>query len=211
MKNKVEITELIQNFDYEFDNIADWWDVHINMMYNEANEVRMAFKIFKTVEKEWEVRAEEKRVTYSAIRTILYESLPYRIIMGLSKILVGKDGGALQRAINVISQLEAFNTDVNVKAVIEKIQCYLDDSNLVSVIATYRDKFFAHLDKEAVHSDCRIDVTVAMKDISETAISEVVQLIEELYEACFKVRLSYKEKDLSEEDIIYTFFWMGEK
>ena len=131
--------------------------------------------------------------------------------MGLSKILVGNDGGALQRAINVISQLEEFNTDVNVKAVIKKIQCYLDDSNLVSVIATYRDKFFAHLDKEAVHSDCRIDVTVAMKDISETAISEVVQLIEELYEVCFKVRLSYQEKDLSEEDIIYTFFWMGEK
>ena len=210
MKNKIEITELIQNFDYEFDNTADCWNVHINMLYNEVNEVRLAFKIFKTVEKEWEIRAGEKRVTYSAIRTILYESLPYRIIMGLSKILVGKDGGALLRAINVISQLAEFNADVNVKAVIKKIRCYLDDNNLVSVIATYRDKFFAHLDEEAVHSDCRIDVTVAMKDISETAISEVVQLVEELYEACFKVKLSYKD-DLSEADIIHTFFWMGEK
>ena len=211
MKDKVEITELIQNFDFEFDNNADWWNVHINTMYNEANEVKIAFKIFQTVEKEWEVRAEEKIVTYSAIRTILYESLPYRIIMGLSKILVGKDEGALQRAINVISQLKEFNTDVNVKSVIKKIQYYLDNSKLTSIVATYRDKFFAHLDKEVVHSDCRIDVTVAMKDISESAISEVVQLIEELYEACFKAKLSYTERDLSEEDIIYTFFWMGDE
>ena len=48
MKNKVEITELIQIFDYEFDNTTDWWNVHINTMYNEANEVRNAFKIFKS-------------------------------------------------------------------------------------------------------------------------------------------------------------------
>lgn len=38
--------------------------------------------------------------------------------------------------------------------------------------------------------------------------NEGVRFIGELYKVCFNHDLKYPNKELSEKDIIYTFFWM---
>lgn len=211
MKNKIDISQLIQNFDNEVDNKVDWLNLHINLMFNEVHEIQNTIYIFETVEKEWNRRFENgEKINYSVIRTILYESLPYKIILGLSKIFVGEKEFSLSKTINVISQMAEYKNSHEVKSLIKKIQDYLETSEMVKVITTYRDQFFAHLDKKSVLSNCRIDTTVAVKGIDKFGIDEGASLIGELYEICFNQSLKYPNKELSEKDIIYTFFWMSE-
>ena len=205
MKNRADISELVQIYEEELYGKLDWWDIHINMMFNEVNEIKDVLYIFNVVKNEWDRRAKENEVTYSFIRTALYESLVYRIILGLSKIYVGSKEFSLLKTINVIEQREELKCEPGIRYVVSQIREYLDGSKMVSAITTYRDKIFAHLDKEAVLSDCRIDVAAAMKDIEMDEIDKSIQLISALYTACFKRRLEYKGSVLSKEDIIYTF------
>jgi hypothetical protein len=140
----------------------------------------------------WNRRFENgEKINYSAIRTTLYESLSYKIILGLSKIFVGEKEFSLSKTINVISQMAEYKNSHEVKTLIIKIQNYIETSEMVRVITTYRDQFFAHLDKIFVLSDCRIDTTVAMKGIDKLEIDEGVRLIGELYKVCFNKDLKY--------------------
>ena len=209
MKSKMKISQLIRNFDDEVDSKAGWLDVHISIMFNEAHEIKDTIYIFKTVEAEWNRRFESgEKIGYSAIRTILYESLPYKIILGLSKIFVGSREYSLLKTINVISQMDEYKNNIDVKKVISEIEDYIETSEMVTIITTYRDQFFAHLDKDCVLSDCRIDQTVPVDRIKEPEIDECIRLIRKLYNVCFNQNLEYHSKELSQKDIIYTFFWM---
>ena len=147
-------------------------------------------------------------IKYSAIRTILYESLPYRIVLGLSKIFVGGKEYSLRKTVNVAEQMNDFKDRDDIKLIVKEILKYLDTSEMVSIITSYRDQFFAHLDKICVLSDCRIDPTIALKGIDRLEINEFICLIGKLYMTCFNQELAYAKKDLSEKDIIQTFFWM---
>lgn len=209
MKYKADITSLIKNFDDEVENKLDWLNIHINLMFNELCEVQNTITIFRTVEKEWNRRVESKeKIGYSAIRTILYESLPYKIVLGLSKIFVGETEYSLLKTINVISQMQEYKSNNEIKELIVKIRHFLSTSELVKTTTAFRDKFFAHLDKVSVLSDCRIDSTTVLKTIDDKAINECANLVNALYEVCFGERLNSLVKDFVEEDIIYTFFWM---
>ncbi|MBF4696049.1 hypothetical protein [Fusibacter ferrireducens] len=209
MKIKVDINQLIENYDHEFDNEADWLNFHINLMYNELHEIQNTIYIFETVKKEWDRRIETgERVNYSAIRTVLYTSLPYKIIIGLSKIFVGRKEFSLLKTINKISQMDEYRNRIEVKKIIDNIQKYLETNEMIRDITTYRDQFFAHLDKACVISDCRIDATIAMSPIDTSEIEKGIKLIGELYEVCFNKCLSYSDKKILKKDIIFTFFWM---
>lgn len=209
MKNKIDISQLIRNYDNEFDNRLYWLNVHISLMFNEVHEIQNTLYIFETVEKEWNRRAENgERISYSPIRTTLYEALPYKIILGLSKIFVGGKEFSLLKTISVISQMDEYKDSKQVKELTRKIQTYLETSEMIKVITTYRDQFFAHLDKVSVLSDCRIDTSVAIKEIDKLEIDKGIELIRELYKVCFNKDLEHANKELSEKDIIYTFFWM---
>lgn len=212
MKNKIDISQLIQNYDNEFDSNVDWLNYHISLMFNEIHEIQNTIYIFQTIENEWNRRFENgEKINYSAIRTTLYDSLPYKIILGLSKIFVGGKEFSLSKTINVISQMDEYKNSHEVKAIIKNIQYYLESSEMVRIITTYRDQFFAHLDKICVTSDCRINSSVAVQGIDKLEIDEGARLIGELYEVCFNQVLKYPDKDLSAKDIIYTFFWMSER
>ena len=52
MKNKIDISQLIQNFDNEVDSKVDWLNLHISLMFNEIHEIQNTIYIFETVEKE---------------------------------------------------------------------------------------------------------------------------------------------------------------
>ena len=210
MENKTEAARLIENYDHEFTREVDWFSVHIYLLFTELCDIQNAMYIFETIENEWNRRKENGiEIKYSVIRTILFEALPYKIVLGLSKILIGKKEFSLLRTVNKVSQMDEFKNNSTIIEIITEIQNHLATSDLVKAIAVLRDQFFAHLDKTSALSDCRVSSTFAVKNIDKHKIDEVIKLVRKLYEACFGTVLEYPRKDLAADEIIYTFFWMS--
>lgn len=205
MNDDFNFVQYNQNFDHEFTDKHEWSNVHINLLFNELKDIWIAVHIFNTVDKEWDKRVQEKDVPdYSIVRTTLYESLVYRVVLGLSKIFSDSKEYSLRKATNQVEQIIRDNK--NTGRVIAEIRQKLDDSLMIRVIRTYRDKFFAHLDKKSAMSYVRIDSSSAMKYISEQELNEWLLLVRELYLVCFGEELSCEFNMPPEEDIIYTFF-----
>lgn len=124
MKRKEGLEGLVKNFDYELDkeegvgHSNDWYNAHINMLYNELCEIRDALFVFGEVEKEWGKRTECKMISYSRIWSIIYNALLYKVIMGLSKILVGTKEFSLEKTINVISQRDVYKQKQEVRVAV---------------------------------------------------------------------------------------------
>ena len=208
MKQKTDISQYIQNFDYELESTNDWLNAHINIMFIEIHEIINTVYIFKTVQNEWNKRVENnEKINYSPIRTILFESLPYKIILGLSKIFVGKQEYSLPKTINTLSQLDEYKNNNKLKSIIIKIYDYINTCETIKIITTFRDQYYAHLDKICAISDCRIDPTIPISKLDLKEINKGAELIGELYEVCFNTKLDYPNKKISEQDVIYTFFW----
>ncbi len=184
----------------------DDMDLHVSTLFLELQDIYTATYIFKVVDSEWDRKVNERDIpNYSAVRTILYESLVYRVILGLGKIFSKHKEYSLLKATNQIEQ--TYHSNVEAQEIIKKIRQKLNESRMVKKVRIFRDKFFAHLDKENVLSYFRIDSTVAMQYIDSNEIEEWLSLIRSLYKACFGVELSQKSQMPSKEDIIYTFFW----
>lgn len=214
MKRKEGLEGLVQNFDSEFDkeqnfgHSDDWYNVHISMLYHELCEIRDTLFVFKEVEKEWDRRAECNAISYSRIRSILYEALPYKVIMGLSKIFVGTKEFSLEKTINVLSQRDIYKQRKEVRAVVEAIRHFLNDSTMVKHVTEYRDNFFGHLDASCAMSDIRISPGEAMQHIEISEVEKGIELIGNLYKECFGTKLKDAQNEIKTEDVIQTFFWM---
>ena len=214
MKRKEGLEGLVKNFDYELDNEEgighsnDWYNVHINMLYNELCEIRDTLFVFGEVEKEWEKRAEFKLISYSRVRSIIYNALPYKVIMGLSKIFVGTKEFSLEKTINVISQRDVYKQKKKVREAVENIRSFLNDSIMVKNVTEYRDNFFGHLDASCAMSDIRISPSEAMQYISISDVDKGIELIGNLYKECFGIELKETQNSIEIEDIIQTFFLM---
>lgn len=214
MKHKQGLNDLVQNFDYELDQEGQqghsdkWYDTHVNMLYSELAEVYDTLYVFIEVEKEWEKRVHNHTISYSAIRSVLYYALPYKIIMGLSRIFVGKKEYSLEKTINVISQRESYKENINVKLIIKQIRDFLEKSEMVRIVTEYRDNFFGHLDASCAMSDIRIDPAEAIRHISIEEVETGLELINRLYTTCFGNKITTQYKEIKVEDIIQTFFWI---
>lgn len=212
MKRKEGLEGLVRNFDFELDKENDnghsveWYNVHISMLYNELCEIRDTLFVFREVEKEWDKRAKDKSISYSGIRSIIYNALPYRIIMGLSKIFVGTKEFSLEKTINVISQRDEYKQTEEVRIVVKNIQDFLKNSEMVKNVTEYRDNFFAHLDASCAMSDIRIAPSEAMQHISISEVEKGIELIGILYKECFKTKLKEVYNNIEVGDIIQTFF-----
>jgi|GEM_PF-3831678 len=194
------------NFDHEMIDNNEWLNVHINLLFNELKDIQIAIYIFNTVDEEWDRRVQEKEVPdYSIVRTTLYESLVYRVFLGLNKIFADSKECSLRKATNQAEQL--FRDNKGITKIIAEIRQKLDDSLMVGIVRMYRDKFFAHLDKKSAMSYIRIDSSSVMKHIDEKELGEWLRLIQKLYQVCFGGELSCEFSMPSKEDIIYTFFW----
>ncbi len=195
-----------QNFNNELTNENDFISVHLNTLFFELQDIYTAIFIFRVVDSEWDKKVREKDVpNYSTVRTILYESLVYRVILGLSKIFANHKEYSFSKATNQIEQIYKNNSEV--KSTINEIRQKIDSSPMIPIIRAFRDKFFAHLDKESAMSYFRIDPTSAMKYIDCDEIEEWLLLISKLYKTCFGTGLTRKSQMPSKDDIIYTFFW----
>ena len=206
MNDDFDFVQYNQNFDHEFADKHEWLDVHINLLFNELKDIWIAVHIFNTVDKEWDKRVQEKDVPdYSIVRTTLYESLVYRVFLGLSKIFSDSKEYSLRKATNQVEQIIRDNK--NTGQVIAEVRQKLDNSVMVKVIREYRDKFFAHLDKKSAMSYVRIGFSSLMGYIDERELDEWLLLTRKLYQDCFGRELSYESELPTKEDIIYTFFW----
>lgn len=207
MKNKVAITEHIKNFESEISNKVDWLEVHLFEMRNEIFQIEEAAIILEVINGEISRKKIEKEaISYSSFRTTIYQALPYRIIMGLSKICVGKNEFSLLKTVNVISQMDEYKNNVEVKKNVKNVLFYIESNEFVRTIATYRDQFFGHLDRVSVISDLRINPTYVMKNIKLSDIEEIKKLIINLYDSCFKTKLDVKNQMASSEKIIDALF-----
>ena len=75
------------NFNHKMTDKNERLNAHINLLFNELKDIKIAIYFFNTVDKEWDRRIQEKEVTdYSVIRTTLYESLVFKVFLGLNKI-----------------------------------------------------------------------------------------------------------------------------
>lgn len=201
-----DFSEYNQNFSLELIGKDDEINLHLNTLFLELQDIYTATYIFRTVDTEWDKKVQEKDVPdYSTVRTVLYESLVYRVILGLSKIFANHKEYSLSKAVNQIEQIYKNNSEV--KTAIKEIRQKFDNSPMIPIIRVFRDKFFAHLDKENVLSYFRVDPTMAMKDIDHNEIEEWLSLIGKLYKTCFGAELPRKSQMPSKDDIIYTFFW----
>ena len=201
-----DFSEYNQNFSLELTGKDDEINLHLSTLFLELQDIYTAAYIFRTVDTEWDKKVQEKDVPdYSTVRTVLYEALVYRVILGLSKIFANHKEYSLSKAVNQIEQIYKNNSEV--KNAINEIRQNFDNSPMIPKIRVFRDKFFAHLDKENVLSYFRVDPTMAMKDIDHNEIEEWLSLIGKLYKTCFGAELPRKSQMPSKDDIIYTFFW----
>lgn len=207
MEEKKSIRNYIQNFDHEFDDKKKWLNIHIFEIQIEITQIENTMKIFKIVNDEWENRVlEKKAIDFSLIRNTLFNALPYRVILGLSKILaITKSEYSLNKTINIISQMEEYKENPEILQLQKEARIFLESSELVNVVKVYRDQYFGHLDKESVISDLRLDPTIAMKDINFSDLAIIKDLLARLYEACFQEELTFVETQFSKEDVLKKF------
>lgn len=206
MNDELFFSEYNENFDHQVANKNGWMNLHINILFLELQEIYYAIYIFRIVDEEWGRRVQEKEPPdYSVVRSILFGSLVYKIILGLNKIFSNNKEHSLLKATNQIEQM--YGNNAKVQKAIKEIRQKLDTSEMIQIIHMYRDKFFAHLDQKSVLSYCRIDSTSVMKYIDDNEIKEWLSLISNLYAACFGKELSHESQMPPKEDIIYTFFW----
>lgn len=201
-----DFSEYNQNFSLELTGKDYEINLHLSTLFLELQDIYTATYIFGTVDTEWDKKVQEKEVPdYSTVRTVLYEALVYRVILGLSKIFANHKEYSLSKAVNQIEQIYKNNSEV--ENAINEIRRKFDKSPMIPKIRVFRDKFFAHLDKENVLSYFRVDPTTAMKAIDCGEIEEWLSLIGKLYKTCFGAELPRKSQMPSKDDIIYTFFW----
>ena len=204
---KENISLFTQNFDDDFKNKVDWYNTHLNLMFLEVKDIQRDLFIFNTIQEIIEVRVNgEKRIKYSEIRASMIGALPYKIILSLSKILIGKKEYSLYKTINSISQMEEFKHNEQIKNSIIEISKFLSGSKLVHDISIIRDQFFAHLDKESVLTDFRIFPAFSLRYINDGEINQLKLLIANLYESCYKSKLDIHNEKISKEKIIKCFF-----
>lgn len=212
MKRKEVFDSLVTKYDKELDgNLVEghsinWYQTHLEIMIFEIMEIKASVVIFNELDTEIEKRALVKKGKYSLIRSVVITALPYRIVMGLSKIFVGKREMSLERTINWISQQKDLVEKTNVRDKIEKIRDFLGNSPLINNITVYRDCFFGHLDNDFAMSDIRIAPWISMNNIEINEIEKGIELIKSLYHACFEKESTVKIEEVSKEEIIRTFF-----
>ncbi len=96
-----DFSEYNQNFSLELIGKDDEINLHLNTLFLELQDIYTATYIFRTVDTEWDKKVQEKDVPdYSTVRTVLYESLVYRVILGLSKIFANHKEYSLSKAVN---------------------------------------------------------------------------------------------------------------
>lgn len=136
-----DFSEYNQNFSLELTGKDNEINLHLSTLFLELQDIYTATYIFRTVDTEWDKKVQEKDVPekdvpdYSTVRTVLYEALVYRVILGLSKIFANHKEYSLSKAINQIEQIYKNNSEV--KNAINEIRQKFDNSPMIPKIRVF--------------------------------------------------------------------------
>lgn len=208
MKHKKDILEYIQNFDCELKSENDWLTTHLWIIRNELVSIIQGLRIEDILEKQYKlIEISKLHFGYSPVRDVLAESIPYRIVIGLSKILVGTKEYSLIKTINKMSQISEFNRNPITMNTINHIIEFINTSKTVEAVTTLRDGFYAHLDKKCVLSDCRIDVSIPLKHIDQNELIELLTLIKKLYDSSCDDVLPIDIEEINSDEVVKAFLY----
>ena len=189
--------------------LLEWYDIHINFIYNELCAIRDSLFIMQEVNRVMDNYTWSTEVTYSAIRENLMDSLAYRVIGGLATIFVGRRGYTIFNTISEIKEQEFYKKSISIQKATDNIVNILNRSEIrksIEIIKNYRNKLFAHTDVKYVLSDTRIDRTSIGRDIEISVIDKEIEAIGDYYFACFGTQLTNISGRISTKDIMRIFF-----
>lgn len=207
MKRKKDIFELEKDYRDEVKSDVDKLNLHISLMYIDLQSIFNILHIYEIVNKEADKREANSQIMYfSNWGRFMFDNLADRVILGLSRVFVGKEEFSLLKTINRINSMKEFYGRTDVRIVMNDIQEFLDSSEMVSNVTTYRDKIFAHLDKECILTSSRMFPDSAIKNIDKKEVFRGMMLVRELWEICFDDKLNDFCYEFSDEEIIKEFF-----
>lgn len=176
-----------------------------HLLIVDLEDIHSAIVIFNAIDDEIERRVKQKvSIGYCEIRTIVRDSLVYRSIIGLSKLFASSKEYSVEKLLNQIEQ--SLQRSSEIQRVITNFRNLLSQSQMIPIIKSFRDKFFAHLDRESVYSHFRVDAGEAMKVVDLHELDTYISLIRELYTVCFGDLKMPKRQMPSQEHIMDTFF-----
>lgn len=209
MKHKNDIKQYIEKPDVEFKSDVDFLTTHLWLIAMELISIIQALRIEATLEKYYKSKIfSNNRFGYSPVRAVLHESIPYRIIMGLSKIFTGTKEYSLEKTINKMSQIPEIYQNPDIMKVIKDINSFINSSKTVEAVTTLRDGFYAHLDKETVFADCRIDVSTPLKHIDSEELNNLLVDIKKLHDSSCNDSLPIDIDEIKQEEVLKAFLYI---
>lgn len=127
---------------------------------------------------------------------LIYQSVEYRIIFGLAKIFKSGNDLSLFQLLNYILQCDDFNNNDNVKqAVCEGTEGLLNYSEDIKILTRWRNKLFAHLDKQYAFSYDRLIMSIPLTELDTMGMCNcAIDSLEKVYMACFGAPLKQYER-----------------
>lgn len=196
---------LKQKFDDELPDQYSKDLIHLYTLLLEMERLYTSIEIVKIINAEWEFRLENKlKLEYSITRNVLYESLIYRIILGITKIFSDREKRGINKYIN-IARYRYY--DKNVQGILENIETNIQKHiNSINEIIVYRDKLFGHLDKDMTFAAERIDITLVFYYIEPFELREIFLETINLYNYLFDDNFKSEIDVIKKESIIKQFF-----
>lgn len=196
---------LKQKFDNELPDQYSKDLIHLHTLLMEMRRLYTAIEIIKIVKYEIDYRAKNKiKKRYLAISHILYESLIYRIILGITKIFSDREKRGINKYINIVRYRYY---DKNVQGILENIETNIQKHiNSINEIIVYRDKLFGHLDKDMTFAAERIDITLVFYYIEPFELREIFLETINLYNYLFDDNFKSGIDVIKKESIIKQFF-----
>lgn len=195
---------LKQNFDHELPDQHSRDLIHLHTLVLEMEHLYVSIEMLKVVNSEWNYRVENsKDIGYSVTRNVLYESLIYRVIFGVTKIFDDRERG-LNKYINVVNTRYRYE---NVLVILKNIEGYMQQNiNILDEIKTYRNKLFGHLDRDMMFSAERLDATLVFYYIEQFKLKEIFSETIKLYNTLFEDDFKFDFNGLKKEEITRKFF-----
>lgn len=173
-------------------------------MLMELESTFVTLEIIKIVKDEWHDRAMKATISYDISRNVIYESLYYRVVFGITKIFDIREKNGIFK---ILSKQRHNSKDKSLLSILKTIQDAVDkEQKNIDEIKLIRDKLLAHLDKEMVFSAERLNIGIVYYYLESIDIKSIYIGCVELYNFLFEA--NWKEVEIPEREIILKKFFL---
>lgn len=178
--------------------------IHLNTMLRELESTFVTLEIIKIVKDEWHDRAMKANISYDISRNVIYESLYYRVVFGITKIFDIREKNGIFK---ILSKQRHNSKDKFLLSILKTIQDAVDkEQKNIDEIKLIRDKLLAHLDKEMVFSAERLNIGIVYYYLESIDIKSIYIGCVELYNFLFEA--NWKEVEIPKREIILKKFFL---